>query len=153
MFEGRWFWVRKYESAHPSMFCPSSACKLSLKAQSCLPHYLHTLAYPSRASSSTISPAHSIAAAARMLFPSFNQLFGATAVVQASTIAGAHHYMEGNNLQRGRSKQERQRNSVPDVYMWMGPCIFRCTYRMRYNSFWKLYMVLGVEATHQSSNR
>jgi hypothetical protein len=129
----------------PSMYCPSSACVLSLRAEknnpSCNPHMRTcALAHPAHSSTAAaFAAAFAAAANLTMIFFSFDELFGVTAVVQASAIAAAHLHTEGWG---SLVAQERQRKSVHDVHQWMGPQLFLLAYCMSYETFWRLYHIL-----------
>ena len=72
-------------------------------------------------------------------FPSLEELIaGSSLVVIAAVEAKSSNW----RLPRGRFAKPRQRQSVADVYNLMGESIFRRAFRMTYDSFWRLHVIL-----------
>ena len=51
-----------------------------------------------------------------------------------------------------RHAQQRQRQSVADVYNILGDSIFWRAFRMTYDSFWRLHAILLPHITEQTTN-
>jgi hypothetical protein len=67
---------------------------------------------------------------------------GGLIVEAAAAAAIAASNQKKKTRPRGRFFHRRPRHSIHDVYTWMGESIFRCAFRMTYDSFWRLYDIL-----------
>jgi hypothetical protein len=84
-----------------------------------------------------------------MLYPSAEYLFGSSAVVQAAAVAAAFNH-EGEFLKAAKRPcfvHPRKRISVHDVFLSMGPRLFRRAFRMHFDSFWCLHSILSNNIT------
>ena len=69
-------------------------------------------------------------------------VYGGLIVEAAAAAAIAASNQKKKTRPRGRFFHRRPRHSIHDVYTWMGESIFRCAFRMTYDSFWRLYDLL-----------
>ena len=82
-------------------------------------------------------------------FPSLEELAAMSSLV---VIAAAEvEFNADQYAPRGRHAQQRQRQSVADVYNILGDSIFRRAFRMTYDSFWRLHAILLPHITEQTT--
>jgi len=69
----------------------------------------------------------------------------AAAFAGKQRFSAPHHHRSGRY---GRKARQRQRRSVSEIYIGLGPDYFRRAYRMHYSSFWKLHDELEERIEH-----